>query len=87
MKDPPKQDYFNSDINIKVRSLSVILNHSDYEVARASVDSYVSRLSLCEGNFSLQGSLRKFLVTDLTKVSALLFNIFEKILNVPKTRV
>ena len=65
---PVKQDkHFNSDIKIKVRSLSVLLNHSDYEVARASVNSYVSRLSLHQGNFSLQGSLRKFLVTDLTK--------------------
>ena len=62
-----RDKHFNSDIKIKVRSLSVLLNHSDYEVARASVNSYVSRLSLHQGNFSLQGSLRKFLVTDLTK--------------------
>ena len=58
--------HFNSDFNIKVKALSVILNHSDYEVARASVNSFVSRLSLSEGNFSIHGSLRKFLVTDLT---------------------
>ena len=61
------QKHFNSDFNIKVKSLSVILNHSNYEVARASVNSFVSRLSLSEGNFSIHGSLRKFLVTDLTK--------------------
>ena len=62
-----ERQHFNSDFNIKVKALSVILNHSNYEVARASVNSFVSRLSLSEGNFSIHGSLRKFLVTDLTK--------------------
>ena len=53
-------------MDVKVKSLSVLLNHSNYEVARASVTTFLSRLSWKEGNFSIDGSLRKFLVTDLT---------------------
>ena len=61
-----EEEAITQEMDVKVKSLSVLLNHSNYEVARASVTTFLSRLSWKEGNFSIDGSLRKFLVTDLT---------------------
>ena len=61
-----EEETITQEMDVKVKSLSVLLNHSNYEVARASVTTFLSRLSWKEGNFSIDGSLRKFLVTDLT---------------------
>ena len=51
---------------IQVKSLSVVLNHSRYEVARASVIHFYSRLGWTEKSFTVDGTLRKFLLSDLT---------------------
>ena len=61
----------NSEIDIKVKALSVILNHSNYEVAHASVKQFLSRMSLKNGNFAINGTLGKFLVLDLTSQGSL----------------
>ena len=63
--------HINSEIDVKVKQLSVILNHSNYEVAHASVKKFVSRMSLRQGNFAINGTLGKFLVLDLTSQGSL----------------
>jgi vacuolar protein sorting-associated protein 13D len=66
-----EQPHVNSEIDIKVKALSVMLNHSNYEVALASVKTFISRISLRDGNFAIRGTLGKFLVIDLTRKGCL----------------
>ena len=58
--------HVNSEIDVKVKALSVVLNHEAYEVAVATVKTFVSRISLRDGNFAIGGTLGNFLVQDLT---------------------
>lgn len=59
-------EFFNSEVDIKVRSLSVVLNKPEYEVASASAINYVSKVHLKNGNFSVEGTLGDFTLKDLT---------------------
>ena len=54
-----------------MRSLSLVLNNPDYEVASAAVRSYSSTVSLREGNFAVAGRLGSFSLKDLTSHGAL----------------
>jgi hypothetical protein len=44
----------------RVRSLSVVLNKPEYELASASATNYVSKVHLKNGNFSVEGTLGDF---------------------------
>ena len=57
---------FNTEIDVKVKSLSVILNRTDYEVASATARNYTSKISLRDNNFAIWGSLGNFSLKDLT---------------------
>ena len=57
---------FNSEIDVKVKSLSVLLNMPEYELASATAKNYTSKISLRDGNFAIWGSLGNFSLKDLT---------------------
>ena len=57
---------FNTEIDVKVKSLSVILNKPEYEVASATAKNYTSKISLRDNNFAISGSLGNFSLKDLT---------------------
>ena len=73
-QDPPSRnnsesqepECFNTEIDIKVRALSVVLNKPEYELACASATNYVSKVHLKNGNFSIEGTLGDFALKDLT---------------------
>ena len=73
-QDPPcrqnsesrETEFFNTEIDIKVRALSVVLNKPEYELACASATNYVSKVHLKNGNFSVEGTLGDFALKDLT---------------------
>ena len=58
-------------IHVKVRSLSLVLNRSDYEVACAAVRGFTSTIRTIEGNFSIEGCLGSFSLKDLTEQGSL----------------
>jgi len=64
--DSIETEHFNSEVDIKVRSLSVVLNKPEYEIASASAINYVSKVHLKNGNFSVEGTLGDFTLKDLT---------------------
>ena len=61
-----KTQTFNTEIDIKVKSLSVLLNMPDYELASATAKNYTSKISLRDNNFAIWGSLGNFSLKDLT---------------------
>ena len=73
-QDPPSRnssesqesECFNTEIDIKVKTLSVVLNKPEYELACASATNYVSKVHLKNGNFSIEGTLGDFALKDLT---------------------
>lgn len=71
-KRSDEQSEFTQTMDFKVKSLSIVLNHSNYEVARVSVNTFLSHLAWKKGCFTIEGTLKKFLVTDLTS-SGLLY--------------
>ena len=66
-----EEEHLNCEVEVKVRSLSLVLNNPDYEVASAAVKSYSSTVSLREGNFAVAGRLGNFSLKDLTSHGAL----------------
>ncbi len=64
-------EHMNCEIEVKVRSLSIVLNNPDYEVASAAVKNYTSTISLREGNFAVGGRLGSFSLKDHTAHGAL----------------
>ena len=48
---------FDTEIDVKVKSLSVVLNRPGYEVASVTAKNYTSKISLRDGNFAICGSL------------------------------
>ena len=61
-----EREFLNTEIDIKVRSLCVVLNKPEYEVASASASNFVSKVHFKDGNFSVEGSLGDFNLKDLT---------------------
>ncbi|KAL3882451.1 hypothetical protein ACJMK2_028789, partial [Sinanodonta woodiana] len=62
----PVQPTVNSEIKLKVESLSILLNKTDYELARASISRLSSTVTLREGNFAMLGQLGSMSVSDLS---------------------
>ncbi|XP_053704503.1 intermembrane lipid transfer protein VPS13D [Synchiropus splendidus] len=56
----------NTKVDIKVHSLSLVLNKKLNEIARASVSKLSAHLEMLDGNMALQGSLGTLSLSDLT---------------------
>ena len=56
----------NSEVNLKVENLTIILNKPEYELAQASISKLTSHISLREGNFDMTGQLGKMMLVDLS---------------------
>uniref|UniRef100_A0A3B4T2L0 Vacuolar protein sorting 13 homolog D n=1 Tax=Seriola dumerili TaxID=41447 RepID=A0A3B4T2L0_SERDU len=56
----------NTKVDLKVHSLSLVLNKKLNELARASVSKLSAHLEMLEGNLELQGSLGSLSLSDLT---------------------
>ncbi|XP_077998114.1 intermembrane lipid transfer protein VPS13D-like [Glandiceps talaboti] len=62
----PVEEEKNSEFDIKVQSLTLILNKPKYELASANVSKLIAHLGLIDGNTSIAGSLGQISLTDLT---------------------
>nr|XP_002733622.2 PREDICTED: vacuolar protein sorting-associated protein 13D-like [Saccoglossus kowalevskii] len=56
----------NSEFDVKVQSLTLILNKPQYELARANVSKLSAHVGLIDGNMSMSGSLGRVSLMDLT---------------------
>ncbi|KAM4610547.1 intermembrane lipid transfer protein VPS13D [Polymixia lowei] len=56
----------NTKLDLKVHSLSLVLNKKTNELAKASVSKLSAHLEMLEGDLSLQGSLGSLSLSDLT---------------------
>ena len=62
---PGEQDeVVNSEIDLKVQSLSLILNKVEYELAKANISRFDSHVSLREGTFAIKGQLGSMSLQD-----------------------
>ncbi|XP_044206610.1 vacuolar protein sorting-associated protein 13D isoform X2 [Thunnus albacares] len=59
-------DVVNTKVDLKVHSLSLVLNKKLNELARASVSKLSAHLEMLDGNLALQGSLGSLSLSDLT---------------------
>nr|XP_037268534.1 LOW QUALITY PROTEIN: vacuolar protein sorting-associated protein 13D-like [Rhipicephalus microplus] len=60
-------DVDNTELEVNIRNFIVTLNKPTYELARATVSGFSSHLSLRDSNITLQASLSKICVLDLTE--------------------
>ncbi|XP_048417069.2 intermembrane lipid transfer protein VPS13D isoform X1 [Stegostoma tigrinum] len=85
-----QEEPVNTKLDLKVHSLSLVLNKKTNELAKANVSKLSAHLALIEGDFALQGSLGSLSLSDLTPhgelyrerfttsgKEALIFNIYK----------
>ncbi|XP_064028258.1 intermembrane lipid transfer protein VPS13D isoform X4 [Pogoniulus pusillus] len=60
------QEPVNTKLDLKVHSLSLVLNKTTSELAKASVSKLAAHLELIEGDLMLQGSIGSLSLSDLT---------------------
>uniref|UniRef100_A0A4X1W8C9 Vacuolar protein sorting 13 homolog D n=1 Tax=Sus scrofa TaxID=9823 RepID=A0A4X1W8C9_PIG len=60
------QDPVNTKLDLKVHSLSLVLNKTTSELAKANVSKLVAHLEMIEGDLALQGSIGSLSLSDLT---------------------
>ncbi|XP_032467732.1 vacuolar protein sorting-associated protein 13D isoform X4 [Phocoena sinus] len=60
------QDPVNTKLDLKVHSLSLLLNKTTSELAKANVSKLVAHLEMIEGDLALQGSIGSLSLSDLT---------------------
>ncbi|XP_044308193.1 vacuolar protein sorting-associated protein 13D isoform X3 [Varanus komodoensis] len=60
------QDSVNTKVDLKVHSLSLVLNKSTNELAKANVSKLVTHVEMIEGDTALQGSIGSLSLSDLT---------------------
>ncbi|TSM04819.1 Vacuolar protein sorting-associated protein 13D [Bagarius yarrelli] len=66
INDDESEEKVNTKLDLKVHSLSLVLNKKTNELAKASVLKLITHLEIIEGDLSLQGSLGSLLLSDLT---------------------
>ncbi|XP_032904332.1 vacuolar protein sorting-associated protein 13D isoform X5 [Amblyraja radiata] len=84
------QEPVNTKLDLKVHSLSLVLNKKTNELAKANVSKLAAHLALIDGDFALHGSLGSLSLSDLTShgelyrerfttsgKEALVFNIYK----------
>ncbi|DAA21309.1 TPA: vacuolar protein sorting 13 homolog D [Bos taurus] len=60
------QEPVNTKLDLKVHSLSLVLNKTTSELAKANVSKLVAHLEMIEGDLALQGSIGSLSLSDLT---------------------
>nr|XP_033778552.1 vacuolar protein sorting-associated protein 13D isoform X3 [Geotrypetes seraphini] len=60
------QEHVNTKLDLKVHSLSLVLNKTTSELAKASVSKLVTHLEMIEGDLVLKGSIGSMSLSDLT---------------------
>uniref|UniRef100_A0A6I8NRD1 Vacuolar protein sorting 13 homolog D n=1 Tax=Ornithorhynchus anatinus TaxID=9258 RepID=A0A6I8NRD1_ORNAN len=60
------QDPVNTKLDLKVHSLSLVLNKTTSELARANVFKLIAHWEMIEGDLTLQGSIGSLSLSDLT---------------------
>ncbi|XP_034027547.1 LOW QUALITY PROTEIN: vacuolar protein sorting-associated protein 13D [Thalassophryne amazonica] len=65
-REEKANEAINSRLDLKVHSLSLVLNKKDNELARANVSKLSAHLEMLEGDLALQGSLGSLSLSDLT---------------------
>ncbi|XP_073937430.1 intermembrane lipid transfer protein VPS13D isoform X6 [Castor canadensis] len=60
------QEPINTKLDLKVHSLSLVLNKTTSELAKANVSKLVAHLEMIEGDLALQGSIGSLSLSDLT---------------------
>ncbi|XP_053136918.1 intermembrane lipid transfer protein VPS13D isoform X2 [Hemicordylus capensis] len=60
------QDSVNTKVDLKVHSLSLVLNKTTNELAKANVSKLVTHVEMIEGDLALQGSIGSLSLSDLT---------------------
>ncbi|XP_064137368.1 intermembrane lipid transfer protein VPS13D isoform X4 [Loxodonta africana] len=60
------QDPVNTKLDLKVHSLSLVLNKTTSELAKANVSKLMAHLEMIEGDLALQGSIGSLSLSDLT---------------------
>uniref|UniRef100_A0A286Y024 Vacuolar protein sorting 13 homolog D n=1 Tax=Cavia porcellus TaxID=10141 RepID=A0A286Y024_CAVPO len=63
---PTLQDPVNTKLDLKVHSLSLVLNKTTSELAKANVSKLAAHLEMIEGDLALQGSIGSLSLSDLT---------------------
>ncbi|KAL5009745.1 hypothetical protein ScPMuIL_012050 [Solemya velum] len=58
------EEFVNSEVNLKVKSLSLLLNKPEYELALAAVSKVTTHVSLQNGNFAIVGQLGSVSLQD-----------------------
>jgi len=58
------QEVVNTEVDLTVQSLSLVLNKKEYQLACASVSSFSSHVSMHDGNFEVKGQLGSMSVID-----------------------
>ncbi|XP_069467009.1 intermembrane lipid transfer protein VPS13D [Ambystoma mexicanum] len=66
MEDSSAHEHINSKLDVKVHSLSLILNKTTNELAKASVSKLVAHREITDGDLALQGSIGSLSLSDLT---------------------
>uniref|UniRef100_A0A672ZCY6 Vacuolar protein sorting 13 homolog D n=1 Tax=Sphaeramia orbicularis TaxID=375764 RepID=A0A672ZCY6_9TELE len=66
MSDEEVTEVVNTKVDLKVHSLTLVLNKKLNELARASVSKLSAHLEMLEGDLALQGSLGSLSLSDLT---------------------
>ncbi|XP_045426585.1 vacuolar protein sorting-associated protein 13D isoform X9 [Pipistrellus kuhlii] len=64
--EPELQDPVNTRLDLKVHSLSLVLNKTTSELAKANVSKLMAHLEMIEGDLALQGSIGSLSLSDLT---------------------
>uniref|UniRef100_A0A8C3LML7 Vacuolar protein sorting 13 homolog D n=1 Tax=Chrysolophus pictus TaxID=9089 RepID=A0A8C3LML7_CHRPC len=63
---PAAQEPVNTKLDLKVHSLSLVLNKTTSELAKASVSKLAAHLEVIDGDLALQGSIGGLSLSDLT---------------------
>ena len=61
----------STEIDIKVKSLSVCFNRNEKDLFKSTVLNYTSKINLKDGNFCIEGQLGNFCIKDLTNFGML----------------
>lgn len=61
-----EEPVINTDVNLCVSSLSLVLNKTQYELARAQVTGVVAHVNTHDGNLSIDGRLGSLLLQDMS---------------------
>ncbi|KAG1679362.1 Vacuolar protein sorting-associated protein 13D [Nymphon striatum] len=65
------KEVINSEIDLRICSLSLILNKPEYELTKANISNCVSHVTLRSGNFNIDGKLGSMSLLDLSPHSDL----------------